>query len=162
MPDFSFLEDGGADDGTIRINTAPAKRPSIRVAAPKKDPSTALGCLLMCALLGGCVYVVSHIPPQTDAEFEQDDNRSLAVANAQEHIKSLLVAPRSAKWPGILDGVDVKTNAVRLTDGTYIVRSFVDSQNAMGAMLRTHYVVHLRVLKNGNAVIINSQFLSDH
>lgn len=161
MPDFSFLDGNSVEGGSVRINTSPPRRRNVNSPAAPKDQSAALGCLVVLAICGGCVYIVSRMPEQTAADFEKDDNRLLAVTNAQSHIKSRLIAPRSAKWPGILDGIDTSTHATKLNDGTYMVRSFVDSQNRMGALLRTHYVVHLRLMKDGRAVILSSELLDD-
>ena len=156
MPDFSFLDDL-PEDGTIRINTNSSRRPARR-AKPKTDPSPAAGCLVFLLLLGGCFYFVGKMPPQTAADFEKEDHRILAVINAQSHIKGMLVAPRSAKWPGIMSGVDIRQHARKLADGTYAVRSYVDSQNGFGAMVRTYFTVRLRVRQDGNADILADEF----
>lgn len=61
---------------------------------------------------------------------------SRAYTEATFYVEERLVAPSTAKWPGIFDGRrDVKS----LGRGKYRVKSWVDSENRFGAMLRMHY-----------------------
>lgn len=160
MADWSFLDSGQPDDGTIRINTS---RPSRRVSRSSESwdaVRTVLSWVVAAALIGGCVHLVNNLPQQTDAQFAEDDNRSLALINAQHRIKQMLRSPRSAKWPSVFaDGIDTRTHAVKQQDGTYVVRSWVDADNAFGASIRTWYVVHLRPRKDGNADIFSAELL---
>lgn len=160
MPDFSFLDDED-DNGAIRINTGQARRRPTPQPKKKSDPSAAAGCLAFLLFVGGCVYLVQNGPVAPSKVDASGDNRSLAIVNAQSHIKSLLKAPRSAKWPGMFDVADLRNHATKMRDGTYVVRSFVDAQNSFGAMIRTWYVVRLRLREDGTAEVLEAQLLDD-
>jgi hypothetical protein len=160
MPDFSFLDDGADNAGGIRINTT-ARRPSAQQGKSSSKESwnavrTVLSWAIAAVMIGGCWHWVANLPEQTEEQFRADDNRVLAVVNAQSHVKTMLRSPRSAKWPGIMDGVDIRNHATKQGDGTYIVRSWVDADNAFGASIRTWYVVHLRVNRNGIPDILSA------
>jgi hypothetical protein len=160
MSDFSFLDDQD-DKGAVRINVGQSRRRAVQQPKKKSDRSAAAGCLAFLLFVGGCVYVVQNghfAPAKVDPG---DDHRSLAIVNAQSHVKSLLKAPRSAKWPGVFDVADLRNHATKMKDGTYIVRSFVDAQNSFGAMIRTWYVVRLRLRDNGTADVLEAQLLDD-
>lgn len=63
-------------------------------------------------------------------------NSSLALSMAQEFVKDRLIAPGSAEWPGIFEGSD---HVTALGNKRYRIESWVDSQNAFGALLRIQY-----------------------
>jgi hypothetical protein len=158
MHDFSFLEDDDGDEKPIRVNTSTVrKRPSgVRKKKPKPQAMTTeqaggCGCAAILLLL---MIVGAVLPKQTQKEFQAGDHRRLAVICAQEHVKGLLKAPASAKWPGAFSGIDIETHAKKLADGTYLVDSYVDAQNSFGAMVRTRYVLKLNVFQDGNYSVI--------
>lgn len=69
-----------------------------------------------------------------------------AFNRAQHVIKSALKAPSTADFP---DFYDEKENSKVTHNGdTYVVQSYVDSQNSFGAMLRAHYTVTM-IYMNG-------------
>lgn len=162
MPDWRFLDDQ-ADDATIRISTThrnpPARKGSSAVWKMIQAVAAIAWLTVLGLLVGGCWRWAANRPQQAAVDFDQQDNRSLAVINAQSHIKTMLLSPRSAKWPGIFDGVITRDHAVRQRHGSYVVRSWVDADNAFGASIRTWFVVHLRVRPNGNAEILSAQLL---
>ena len=61
----------------------------------------------------------------------------LAYSKAKDYVKQRLKAPSTAKFPFQLFSTDVLVNY--LGDGQYLVRSYVDSQNSFGAMIRTYF-----------------------
>lgn len=162
MPDFSFLNDGD-DDGTVRIDTGRTGKKRSAAAAKSRQSwdavRTVLAWVMMAWIVGGCWRWIGSLPQQTDAAFAAADNRTLAVLNAQTHIKSMLRSPRSAKWPGAFSGVNIADHATKRRDGTYLVHSWVDADNAFGASIRTWYKVHLRVRKDGNADVLAAELL---
>ena len=56
-----------------------------------------------------------------------------ALVGSQTYIEGMLKSPGSAKFDSSLDGV------IQINDTTFTVKSYVDSQNGFGALLRTHY-----------------------
>ncbi len=67
------------------------------------------------------------------AEQEQlEEDLMSAWAMCQESTEERLVSPSSAKWPW-----DNRPHTRHLGSGRFRVRTYVDSQNAFGAMLRT-------------------------
>jgi len=63
------------------------------------------------------------------------DRKYSVIARGQAIIKELLKSPGSAEFPGILDDPIVVTQK----DGCDYYESWVDSQNAFGALIRTKY-----------------------
>lgn len=70
---------------------------------------------------------------------------------AKTHIESILVSPASAEWPGsFLSPFEGWSFGV--AEGKYLaVQSYVDSQNRMGALLRSNFTIYyeLTVAENG-------------
>jgi hypothetical protein len=73
--------------------------------------------------------------------WNASDHSSMAYTMAKEFVKKTLKAPATAQWPGMLDD---RGEIQRLDQTTYSVKSWVDSQNSFGALIRTNYVVILR------------------
>lgn len=118
-----------------------------------------MAAIVMAGIVGWCLYMCAGIKPQTEAQFNAADNSMQALMDAQDHIKSMLKSPGSAKWPSLW-GNDRPLNGVaRLPDGTYMVTSFVDSQNGFGALVRTWFRVHIRVKQSGRPDILSAEFL---
>lgn len=67
----------------------------------------------------------------------------MAAVVSESYVEERLVSPRSAKFPWFASGV-------YLGDGEHYVSSYVDSQNRMGAMIRTYYSAHLLYLGDDN------------
>lgn len=68
----------------------------------------------------------------------------MACVMAQGFMEKYLKAPATAKWgPCYGDGVVTLKD-----DGTYLVASYVDSQNSFGAMLRQQWAAQIRPLPN--------------
>lgn len=67
-------------------------------------------------------------------------NKPLAYRMSQSFIEKSLKSPRSAKFPSIFsDSVFVENPQ----SCVFIIRSYVDSQNSFGAMIRTNYSIRL-------------------
>ena len=64
------------------------------------------------------------------------DNLNLAFTICKNNVKDQLKAPSTAKWPGLIESRD---HIKSLGGGRYRIESWVDSQNAFGAMIRIHY-----------------------
>lgn len=88
-------------------------------------------------------------PQQPAEQYPPEMMRHLALSMAQDFVKAQLLAPGSAKWPGMFESAD---HTVILRNNRYRVRSWVDSHNGFGALIRTHYTA---VLKNTDGKGIN-------
>jgi hypothetical protein len=154
MPDFSFLkEDDDGEEKPIRIVTDPPRRTKPRkpkAAVSQQDFQNAAGCLVALAFAGAFALCVRNV----DVDAVPEDGRILAVVSAQEYIKQFLTAPGSAKFPGFLSGVSIEDHAKKLEDGTYLVDSYVDSQNLFGAFVRVRFSVRIELLRGGRYRII--------
>lgn len=68
-------------------------------------------------------------------------DKPLAYRISQGFVEKLLKAPRSAKFPSILSG---NVSVENPQSCVFIIRSYVDSQNSFGAMLRKQYLMKLK------------------
>ena len=75
---------------------------------------------------------------------------------AEEYVKNNLKAPSTAKFPGSFfspfEGWEMQQSGT-----TYSVKSYVDSQNSFGAMVRTQFYMELQFDSNGNLSITKFQ-----
>lgn len=159
MNQFDFLKGDDEDDGQIRINTSRGRKAApVRKAkpAPPGVMANVLAFLMLAACVGGCLMCIPNASEETKAEFEAAVNADRAMREAQRHITTLLKAPASAKWPSMFSGDSIR-GVGKLPDGTYIVSSYVDSQNGFGAMIRTPFKVHLRLRKDQRAEILGTE-----
>lgn len=69
---------------------------------------------------------------------------------AQKFIEKSLVAPSTAKFPSLF-----KSSITKKGSDTYTVSSYVDSENGFGAMIRSNYVVVLKLKSDGKITLIN-------
>ena len=68
------------------------------------------------------------------------DNTAAASVASMAFVREQLKTPRSAKFPGMFEHAK---NTTRIGQQSYKVVSWVDSQNAFGAMVRTRYYMEL-------------------
>jgi hypothetical protein len=100
-------------------------------------------------VLGWCDNEKINAPDRFTSHFNELDAKDLstdAYIICQMHIKSRLVSPASADFP-FLDYSVRKMGKQR-----YIVQSYVDSQNAFGATLRTHFNCDMQYDLEGDAL----------
>jgi len=90
-------------------------------------------------------YLIQPASGQYGTEYE-------AHAMAKKFVGERLKCPASAKWPSTLQyKVNAKLTEEQPASGTrWVVRSFVDSQNGFGALIRTHYTVVLETKDGSN------------
>jgi hypothetical protein len=92
--------------------------------------------VLLCLLF--IVFVTPFIIPEPKEDpnaWKTEDNTTMAYSMMQQFVKDYLVAPGSAKFAWITD-----TNCqVDRYDNIYDVKSWVDSQNSFGALLRMQF-----------------------
>jgi hypothetical protein len=106
----------------------------------KQDPkSIAKGCAVMLAIpfLLWIIYAVG-CSKESDITKQQDKpqfDSVMALFMSHQFIKDRLKSPGSAKFAEVYE-----SKMTTINDTTFRVKSFVDSQNGFGALLRTHYV----------------------
>ena len=84
---------------------------------------------------------------QTDEQVSDNNEQNskiTALTAAQEEVKARLKSPSSADFPW---GSDCVT---KISDNTYVINSYVDSQNSFGAMLRTNFTCQITLTGNDN------------
>ncbi|PKH50343.1 hypothetical protein CXF68_06350 [Tenacibaculum sp. Bg11-29] len=84
---------------------------------------------------------------KNSTKYYSDDKLALI---AQIHVKRILKAPSTAKFPTLFKSKIITTNSK-----SYSISSFVDSQNSFGAMIRNYYTVELKQNKNGEISLID-------
>ena len=70
-----------------------------------------------------------------NSEPKQEHSKASASVMAEEFVKEKLISPGSAKFQPFLD-----TDIQDLGSGRYKITSYVDSQNKLGALVRSNYV----------------------
>jgi len=67
--------------------------------------------------------------------WQEEDNSAMAYLMMEDFVKRLLKSPGSAKFPNIF----VRSDHTKRSGQTYEIISYVDSQSAFGALLRTKF-----------------------
>lgn len=121
-----------------------------------KSTSIIIGGILLWLFLfySACSWVSDKNAPKTDFDEVAYQQKRDAPLNAREFVKRNLKAPSTAKFPPTSTADVSKT-----TEGTYIISSYVDSQNGFGAMLRKKWVVELKYLEDGKIQLVNITFV---
>lgn len=94
-----------------------------------------LGCLglVVLIILAGTLF-------QSSPSHGGAPDKVTIYTMAQQLVERQLRAPRTAKFPWSSDAYEVSN----LGDNRYRVSSWVDSENAFGAMIRTYFVIEIR------------------
>lgn len=91
-------------------------------------------------------------PPAPRKDRQKTVDKYVAYAIATEFVEDRLLAPKTADFPSF------RPEAVQQVNyDTWIVNSYVDSQNAFGAMIRTHYRAKVMVLGDGSWKLLDLQ-----
>ena len=121
--------------------------------APVNQISKAIsGCFIklfvIIILIIAIFYWVSTIPldsvpnsyssPSTNSNWKTQDNSYSAYLMMQEFVKKRLKSPSTAKFPNFYLNTD---HIKKISNQTYQITSYVDSQNTFGAMIRTKFLV---------------------
>ena len=75
----------------------------------------------------------------------------------ERFVKQRLKAPSTADFPGVWDGRG--DHVTYLGDQKYRVRSYVDSENSFGAMLRMNFVGEIQQVDEDTWELVQLQFL---
>ena len=97
------------------------------------------------AMVGYVRSEASAPPPQQTQEHCDSSDGYTARVKAKEHVRSLLRAPRTAKFS--------RLTAEQVAQCTYLVRGHVDAQNGFGALIRNYFVVNVKRNDNSNFVV---------
>jgi len=93
------------------------------------------------------------LSPSDDTSYDMCDDDVRAFVEANSFVKKRLKSPSTADFPWGSDGRVGKSG-----DCTFVVRSYVDSQNSFGAMIRTNYVVKLKPISQDQWKLIDLRF----
>lgn len=89
--------------------------------------------------------------------WKTEDNWSMAYIMMEDFVKQRLKSPGSAKFPGVFDGR--KEHVTKLGEQKYRIVSYVDAQNAFGAMIRTKFVGEIQQVSDEKWQLISLQLL---
>jgi hypothetical protein len=74
----------------------------------------------------------------------------------EDFVEGCLKAPGTAKFPGIFDG---KLDHVSpIGNHSYIIRSYVDSQNGFGALIGTRFVGEIKQISDNEWRLVSLEF----
>ena len=96
------------------------------------------------------IPVVRHSSPET--------NKVLIVYEAQAKVLEMLRDPSSAKFPGIMSGVNLRNHCHENGDGSYTVKSYVDAATPLGRK-RVQFLA--RATGSGNSWTISNVQLNE-
>ena len=118
-----------------------ADMPEIIVAAEEKVHSAAVEAVRDLQL------ALPEKQPKRATTWRDRDQSSMAYHTAAYRVEGRLVAPSTARFPGIFDGR--AGHVTRLGGQRYRIRSYVDSQNSFGAQVRTHFTAEVEQTGRG-------------
>ena len=95
---------------------------------------TVVVTIVFSTCIGQCVSDESYESDGVDTSFLYIRSETMA----KKYVKSLLIAPSSAEFPGD------EFKMWLLPDSSVVVKLAVDAQNAFGAMLRDYYIVKMK------------------
>lgn len=103
-------------------------------------------------------FIDSRIPTNAPSQsvqpaHEDKADEMEAIIMAEKIVKQKLVSPSSAKFPR-----SSETTAVKVDEDTWVISSYVDSQNRFGAMLRTYYIAKVKYLGNDKWQLLDLEF----
>lgn len=87
--------------------------------------------------------------PTITPEPTVQDNSSAAYTMAKRAVEARLKAPATADFPWLNYTVN------QLSDGTYVVTSYVDAENSFGAKIRSNWTVQLKHLGGDRLDVAN-------
>lgn len=95
--------------------------------------------LIGIVIIGSIIMGIIEGEPKTTAtrSFESDDSRSMAKVMCEELVKQKLKSPSTAKF-------NSNPSIIYEGDSTYLLTSYVDSQNSFGAMIRMKFKARVK------------------
>lgn len=99
---------------------------------------------------------LSEIQKKKKENFNQD-NSGAACVMMEDFVKERLKSPSTAKFPRAIEH-DVSCPE----PGRYIIKSWVDSQNSYGAMIRTYFVCEVKQIDDYKWRLISLEFFDNN
>lgn len=102
------------------------------------QPVTPGAAIFVCVVFFIIFLVFKCSCSETDQEIAnrtEQNSEFTAYYNSQQCVKELLKSPSTAEFPS-----GSNQFVTKIDEDTYLINSYVDSQNSFGAMLRTNYV----------------------
>jgi hypothetical protein len=110
--------------------------------------------IIFIVVAGIGLFVEDLFKPEPADAWKTKNNRTMAYTMMQEFVKRNLVSPASAKFQWITE-----PDCIIEKDGfDYSVSSWVDSQNAFGAMIRTRFSGVVRQIDKDNWELLALEF----
>lgn len=114
--------------------------------------------ILAIALIFGIRLCRKNQNNSSDYGVQQNDSRQealLAYEFAKTYVKNNLKSPSTASFPGTFERIK---HIEEIGVGTYRILSWVDSQNAFGAILRTNFSCVVKI-DSDKATLVSLEFL---
>lgn len=119
---------------------------------PQKPKQIAMGCTIMLVLALILFFSLKACFSNGDSDLSSEEKqlkneRSLkikAITFSQSCVKEKLKSPKSAEFPVDLNHVTI------LNDTLFAIKSYVDSQNSFGAIIRTNFITTITIAKSGD------------
>jgi len=114
-----------------------------------------LGLIPVLVVIVGAIFIVSSNDKEQEVvqEIRKEPSHIEVCVQAQMLIEQTLKSPATADFPICND-----FSITRTTDGGYIVKSYVDSQNGFGALIRTDFSIGFSYVNGGTQVV--TEFLT--
>jgi len=141
LPKPRICKDCGKEDKSI-IGIRCSACGVVRKSAPV---AVLLTAILLPVFLFSCFSLLTSEPiksapkpstTQTTPPRDPEYGRGITIQVCTKmYVEGMLVSPRSVKYPWVLPE-DIVT---KVSEGNYRVRSYLDAENAFGAMIRAYY-----------------------
>lgn len=132
----------GASDKTLCLSLENRNRGDFKFKKmsnlKNNQPVTPGAAIFVCVVFFIIFLVFKCSCSETDQEIAnrtEQNSEFTAYYNSQQCVKELLKSPSTAEFPS-----GSNQFVTKIDEDTYLINSYVDSQNSFGAMLRTNYV----------------------
>lgn len=107
-------------------------------SAPNTNKANRVGCIIVLIIIAFAAFLTIR---SCCTQVLDPNSDNAVMVDAQIAIKENLKSPSTAKFTSKLDEVTIKD----LGNNTYVVSSWVDSQNSFGATIRSDWSVTIEV-----------------
>lgn len=121
------------------------------------QPVTSGAAIFVCVVFFIIFLVFKCSCSETDQERAnrtEQNSEFTAYYNSQQCVKELLKSPSTAEFPS-----GSNQFVTKIDEDTYLINSYVDSQNSFGAMLRTNYVCQITLNSDDTYTCDNVELL---